>query len=488
MKAPTQSAVVPAPPVPWRGTVSGAPRPSRAALLPEPDSDLMLKLAFGLFMMDLFLTVSRLIEIISLAGGNRVPYLGVTIHVATMVLALISGGARRVVTSRVGIGLGLFTGWMMASTLVSTWRGGSADTLLRQWVPSLIIFVSCGSVITLLQCRKILTILASGSAIIAASSYALGMNIGDRLTFQSGTLGNSNELSMLLILGAPFLLLSVLTQGSSRVRSLVALALGAMVLIVVIRTASRSSLLAVVSILLVLFWTRPFAGKLKLVLVTVILLLVFFAATPPEILSRYVTVFGDAESGNDVAVSAQESSVARQHLLQQSLKLTMAHPIFGLGPGVFTVGEAELAKSEGQAASWHVSHNSFTQVSSEMGIPGLLLYLVALWFTFRNISWFRAHSRVDPTGRASAMGLALLMSLIGLCVNLTFDSDAYFPYLPMLMGMSVVFRKSLQLEIERHSPALTAPEPSMVIPTEPIRASSGKPLYRFLGRPRRSGA
>ena len=77
----------------------------------------------------------------------------------------------------------------------------------------------------------------------------------------------------------------------------------------------------------------------------------------------------------------------------------MEHPIFGVGPGIFTVGEADLAKSEGQAAQWHVSHNSYTQVSSEMGIPGLLLYLAALWGTLSNIVWFRRRSRIDPATR-----------------------------------------------------------------------------------------
>ncbi|HSR06311.1 MAG TPA: O-antigen ligase family protein, partial [Bryobacteraceae bacterium] len=401
------------------------------------------KLAFGLFVVNLFLAVSRLPEIIWLAGGPLIPYLIVTIQVVTLMLALISGGAWRAVGSRVGIRLGLFTGWMMACTIASTWKGGSADTLLRQWVPSLIIFVSFGSVVTLLQCQRVSTTLAAGTALIAGSSYALGTVRQDRLAFAGGTLGNSNELSMLLVLGVPFVLMPMFSQSSSRARKIIALALAAVMLVVVIKSASRSSLLALISILLVLFWTRPFAGKIKLALLGVVLLFVFLAATPREILSRYLTIFGDAASSDDIATSAQESSAARQFLLDQSLKLTMQHPIFGLGPGVFAVGEADLSKEEGRTASWHVSHNSYTQVSSEMGIPGLLFYLVALWATFRNIFWFRAHSHIDPTGRASAMGLALLLSLIGLCVNLAFSSDAYSSYLPMLMGMSIVFRKSL---------------------------------------------
>ncbi|MEO8127514.1 MAG: O-antigen ligase family protein, partial [Bryobacteraceae bacterium] len=287
------------------------------------------------------------------------------------------------------------------------------------------------------------------------------------------------------------------SKSSSNVGKVLALALGAMLLLAVVRTGSRSSLLASAAILLVLFWTRPLAGKIKLAALMAILLTVFVLATPREVISRYATLFSDSKADDDVATSARESSAARQYLLQQSLKLTMEHPIFGLGPGIFPVGEADLAKEEGRAATWHVSHNSFTQVSSEMGIPGLLLYLAALWVTFRNIVWSRYRARIDPTGTASAMGLALLLSLIGLCVTLTFSSNAYFSYLPTLMGLSVVFRMSLQREMDRRPQATTAPAPQLPVQNIAVRnmaikmfpgPNPGTPSYRFLGRPRRSGA
>lgn len=280
MKSSTYSGVGLGQPAVWRGTVNGAPRPPRGAVVPNPDSDVLLKLAFGVFVLDLFLTNSRALEIISMAGAGRMPYLGVTIHVVMLALAVISGAARRVVTSRVSVYLGLFTFWMLLSTLASDWRGGSADILLRQWLPSLMIFVSCGSVVTLLQCRKVWTILAAGTALIAGSSYALATLKQDRLSFESGTLSNANELSMLLVMGVPFCLVPIFEKNSSGVRKVVALALGTMVLVVVIRSASRGNFLALVLTLMVLFWTRPFAGKIKLLAVTIVLVLVFFAATP----------------------------------------------------------------------------------------------------------------------------------------------------------------------------------------------------------------
>ena len=269
MKVPTQSAVIPAPPAPWRGTVNGAPRLSRAAVEPSPDSDLLLKLAFGFFITDLFLSVSKLLEMLAGPGEIRIPYLGLTIHLVTLGLALVSGGARRVIATRLGVYLSLFTGWMMICTIASTWRGGSVDTLLREWVPSFAIFASCGTVVTLSQCRKVAAVLAAATTVIAGASYLLASVKEDRLAFASGTLGNSNDLALLLVLGLPFLLAPVFWKGSSSVRKFIALVLSVMVLIVVIKSASRGSLLALIMILLVLFWIQPFAGKIKLGLLTV---------------------------------------------------------------------------------------------------------------------------------------------------------------------------------------------------------------------------
>lgn len=488
VKSPTQSVMVQPQPVPWSGTAAAGGRPSPAMVTSGTEADLLMKLAFAFFALDLFLSISRLLEIIALAASIRVPYLGVTIHLVTLALALISGGARRVIATRIGAWVALFTAWMLVCTLTSTWRGGSVDTLVREWVPSLIIFVGCGTVVTLRQCRTVCIVLAGASSLIAVASYSLASLREDRLSFETGTLGGANELSMLLVLGVPFVLLPMFSPRASRFLKLIALALCAMALVVVVRSASRSSLLALVAITLILFWTLPFAAKIKLALLTLVALAAFVTLTPRQVLSRYSTLFNDARSDDDVATSAQASSEAREYLLQQSLRLSMEHPLFGLGPGVFVVGEAKLAAAEGQKAAWHVSHNSYTQVSSEMGIPGFLLYLAALVTTFSNVFWFRSRSRIDVTGKASAMGLALLLSLVGLCINLGFSSNAYFPYLPMFMGLSVVFRKGLEREMGQRSPVLNVPEPPRAAALQPVAASSSKPVYRFLGRPRRSGA
>ena len=111
--------------------------------------------------------------------------------------------------------------------------------------------------------------MAAATALIAGSFYALGTVVDDRLAFASGTLGNANELSMVLLLGAPFFLVPVFSRDSSWFRKLVCLALCGVVLVLVIKSASRSNLLAIISILAQLL-TGRLPVKLKLGLLSIV--------------------------------------------------------------------------------------------------------------------------------------------------------------------------------------------------------------------------
>ena len=80
------------------------------------------------------------------------------------------------------------------------------------------------------------------------------------------------------------------------------------------------------------------------------------------------------DSENDVS-SAYGSAEQRQHLFWRSLEVTLEHPLFGVGPGNFPI----------ISDSWLVTHNSYTQMSSEGGIPALVLYVMVLWAGFKNL-------------------------------------------------------------------------------------------------------
>src|SRR5207302_4169399 len=121
-----------------------------------------------------------------------------------------------------------------------------------------------------------------------------------------------------------------------------------------------------------------------------------------------------ADPQEDVTGSAE----ARKQLLIRSLELTAQHPLFGVGPGQFN----ELSKA------WHESHNSYTQLSSEAGIPALLIFLALMWRGFKNL---RLRKTIAKGTQAWYLAGGLYCAMVGYAVGAFFLSTAFWlvPYL-----------------------------------------------------------
>ena len=135
-----------------------------------------------------------------------------------------------------------------------------------------------------------------------------------------------------------------------------------------------------------------------------------------DTLSRRLT--GTVDEKDDDA-SAYGSAQQRQQLFWRSLEVTEQHPLFGVGPGNF----------EQVSGVWHETHNTFTQLSSEGGLPALVFYVLILWHGFTNV---RKTKRLS-SGRSesSLLAGAVQASLIGYIVGSVFGSVGYqfFPYI-----------------------------------------------------------
>ena len=133
--------------------------------------------------------------------------------------------------------------------------------------------------------------------------------------------------------------------------------------------------------------TRQRIGLLALIPVGLIALLVVL----PESTRTRLMSFSQSEIG--VSKEALESSESREYLLKQSIIFTFTHPVFGVGPGQFSSYEGGLRTEEGERGSWHETHNTFTQISSECGIPAMLCYIGAVFTTFAMLNRFWHNAR-----------------------------------------------------------------------------------------------
>ena len=123
-----------------------------------------------------------------------------------------------------------------------------------------------------------------------------------------------------------------------------------------------------------------------------------------------------------------------------------------MGPAEFSDYEASVAKVEGTKAGWQVTHNAYTQISSEEGIPALLFYLTSIVMTFRTFGRVYRAARARPKLRPMAIAcFCCQLAMVGFCSAIFFLSLALTMYLPTMSGLAMAFSRSLDRELATQS-------------------------------------
>jgi len=123
-------------------------------------------------------------------------------------------------------------------------------------------------------------------------------------------------------------------------------------------------------------------------------------------------------------------------LLRQSVLLAVSNPLVGVGPGEFSVAASRDSMTEGTPATWLGTHNSYSEVASECGIPAFLLYSSVIAMTLAGN--FRIFRRSD--GDVSALAFCLFNATLAYAICTFFFHVAYSSYLPAIAGMSLALR------------------------------------------------
>ena len=129
--------------------------------------------------------------------------------------------------------------------------------------------------------------------------------------------------------------------------------------------------------------------------------------------------------------------------------------------------EREAAK-QGKHVAFLVTHNIYTQVSSECGIPALVIFIMILVSIFRTATKIQRLSsgRPEPSMKAvAAVASALRYSVLAYATTSLFLSVAYQTLLPTLAGMVVALEYSMARQ-------LAAPAKSPVPLQPPVAAAA----------------
>jgi O-antigen ligase len=306
---------------------------------------------------------------------------------------------------------------MCLSVPFAIWRGGAFDTVFTEFskvIPIFILIIVTATTVSRL--RALVTVQTACVAImafLALSGHSRSVSLSNRSDLErlggavGGIYGNPNDFAWALAMAFPFAFALMLSAKNIVVRALWAAASVAMV-IAVMQTMSRGGLIALSISATVTVWQYGVTGRRRhlLVLAAVGAVLLFLVAAPEGYLQRVV-------SSVDWAQDETGSAWGRKHLFMVSVRTTLEHPLFGIGPGNFEI----------VSGSWHGTHNTFTQFSSEAGIPAMLLYVALLWSSLRKLNKVRKVTL--ETDQAWILAGGMQAALMGLIVGGLFGMAAY---------------------------------------------------------------
>ncbi len=400
--------------------------------------------AFPVLLVSLFLIFSALFEVLP---GMRVTRPQLVLGVIGLFFLLTTGQAIRVVFTPVGKSLLVFTAWFVVCIPFAIWRGGSFGILINLWYKTVLMFVlTAGLLSTVPQAKKLFHAIGYAVGLMAVIALAKRTYLLGRLTLPDTRYGNSNDLAVTLLVGLTFLGYSFI-RGTQRDKAF-AMVLSCPVLLALAKTGSRAALLGAGMLCVFGFLQASNKSRIRMAASASFILIVLAVVVPSNLRQRYFTLFKSSEQERQgqriTKEESQEYDAAtgfaegRLRLLKDSLIVTFQHPLFGVGPGNFMVEQNNLAIARRELGMWHVTHNTYTQVSSEMGIPGLILYVMFLYQTFKVLtSIVRSEQPGEVWRFLRALALSLRAALVVLATVAFFDSFPYLPDVPIMAGLAV---------------------------------------------------
>jgi hypothetical protein len=415
-------------------------------------------LALGLAVCLLFLRFSMLHQIQTRLMGVNLRLLYI-VGIPALVGLVLAGGLQRSFKGRPAYYYTAYAMWMAIAVPFSSWKGGSTQllwTFLRTDV--VMLFAIAGLAVTWKECKLLMSAVAWGAIVnlLSAKLFSNEETFGYRGGLEFGSISNPNDFAGHLLLALPFLLWIAFSSRNFlfRIAALVGTLIG---IKLILGTASRGALVALVADVLFFMWRAT--GKQRIALIMLAPIAVFAAMTllPAETRNRLLS-FSASSAVTNEQKEAVESQMSREYLLRKSLEYIAANPLFGVGPGMFASYEGQHNQIIGTHGSWHETHNSFTQASSECGIPAgcfLIAGIVSTFFLLNKV--YRATFRRADCQDLRTAAFCMMLGMVGFTTAITFLNFAYFFYTPAMGGFAILLHHVAQIEIRERDALALAP-------------------------------
>jgi O-antigen ligase len=438
-----------------------------------------------------FLAFSRVLDVF--LPGFRLP---LVFYVSMFLATLLAGSLFLFLKTGIGKWLFAFTLWLMITLPFSAYRRGSAGFAMDTIHSLIFAAIIIGLTTEMRYVFNLMRIVAYSILAGAVLSFAYGQLSYGRLVLPQGMFGDPNQYAMTLLFSLPFWLW--IAKGLSFPLNLAAYICTVPIFVAFLRTGSRGAAIGFVAFCCVLFWQTPLARKLPLLIGMGIVTLGCLALLPAYVQQRYFTFFS---ADTTPATSDRErlmmegadigSSQVRLTLLISSIEMTLMHPLVGVGAGQFSYQLWEQRKKQGLPVIFNETHNTYTQVSSELGVPGLIIFLGIIVSSMRTL-WSVTRLKTSTLYRIPPPVLetadTLLLALVVLCVCACFLSLAWGPLFFVMPAIIAAFHRTVQNALPtwliKLAPAPPIPVALTRVSARPAPLLTGRGLGRRVFNPR----
>jgi O-antigen ligase len=322
---------------------------------------------------------------------------------------------------------------------------------------------------------------------IAIAFLAYMSNFVFGISKNQGAYGyDSNDVGLLMVTGFPIALYCL--QASRGKMKWVAFGIVVMSAMTVAISQSRGSFVAFVMVGLGLMLFVRSIGFFKKLLFVGVAAGALAASAPPGYWDLIMTLKDPQEDYNWSAENG------RKQLVVRGIGYMLQYPVFGIGIANFPRAEGLISDKARNAAAgsgvrWAAAHNSYVQISAELGIPGMLIWFSLLFGgAFQCVRVGRrmpkAWANGDPEQRyLYYAGQYIPVALLGFAVNSFFVSFAYLEPFYALVAIQTGFLLFAKKKFAEAAGARTQMRraPGVVGSRGPVGAFAPRPAARAIG-------
>jgi len=324
--------------------------------------------------------------------------------------------------------------WALVSIPFSYAPGESLSVFLELYAKSLVIFWLLSNLVSSVQrVRTIaweLSLIAIPLALTAVYNFSSGVFLDpaakQRIAgYQGALVGNPNDLALMINLILPFsvALLLIHRRPAARLLLIVGICLSA---VAIILTFSRGGFVTLATLFILYLWKLRRRPERRWMWTLFAFLLLCVPLAGPEYLNRLATI-------TDIEADATGSAQQRWGDIVAAAQFTLEHPIVGAG-----IGQNLRAIQGIRGPDGYSVHNVYLEYSVEMGILGLVLFVMLLAGCIKSAGFAQRQTERE-SGRTEFFYLAegIQTSLIAFAVSCLFYPVAYHVHFYFIAGLAV---------------------------------------------------